>query len=224
MVPAQRGAISRRAFASGLGSLAAILPAVCSAQSLPGRAGWEPWKKIPSIVVLSAADDSRLSSLHEAVGFWNAVFVNLGSPFRLGRVSHSAEMIPRDELRRAWTVGSFEAIDRVSKVNGDIFVALTDSAGRPLTLRSPWGRKALVVIGGDLASLAPHPNGIQNVVAHELGHAIGLDHNNDTTALMCGGGARCNSKHARGGFLPLTRNDKLRLLEMYPPDWQEELP
>jgi Matrixin len=215
-------AMNRRAFIYGLGCLIAGLPGVGSAQPWRSPRNFEIWKKIPSIVVISAADDVRLPAVHEAVGFWNGVFLNLGTPFRLGRVTHSAETIPYDELRRLWTVDSYEALDRIAKVSGDIFVALSDLTEISFAAKSPWVRKALVVIGSDLTYLAPHPNGLQNMIAHELGHAVGLDHSSEAATLMCGGGVQCNFKNVRGGFLPLTRNDKLRLLEMYPPGWLEE--
>jgi hypothetical protein len=213
--------MNRRAFACGLTSLIAGVPSICAAQLWRGFRKFQPWRKSPSIAVLAAADDVRLSAVYEAVAFWNAVFVNLGTPFRLGSVAHRVVTIPRDELRIS-SVGSYEHLERSAKMSADIYVVLSDIPDRSFAAASYWVHKVLVVIGSDLAALAPHPNGLQNMIAHEFGHAIGLDHNTETTGLMCGGGASCDSRTMHGGFLLLTRTDKLKILEMYPPDWQEE--
>jgi Matrixin len=217
-----RRAFNRRVFIGGLGSIITTASTAYSAQSWRISPSSEAWKKIPSIVVMSNADDARLSAVYEAVAFWNAMFANVGSLFRLGRVTHTAETIPPVEIRRLWTVSSFAALDRVGNINGDIFVVLSDLAEASFTAKSPWVWKALVVIGSDLDALAPRPNGLQNMIAHEFGHAIGLDHNSEPATLMCGGSSRCHSKRVNDGFLPLTRRERVRILEMYPPDWAAE--
>ena len=213
--------ITRRTFTVGFGSIAVGVSNICAAQPRRISRSLEAWKKIPSIVVMSSADDVRLPAAYEAVAFWNAVLANLGSSFRLGRVTHAAETIPHAEIQRLWAVRSSAALDRVSDMTGDIFVVLSDLAEASFTTTSPWVWKALVVIGSDLAYLAQQPNGLQNMIAHELGHAIGLGHSSEPATLMCGGTAPCHSKRT-DGFLPLTRSDRLRILEMYPPDWREE--
>jgi Matrixin len=62
------------------------------------------------------------------------------------------------------------------------------------------------------------------VIAHEFGHAAGLDHNDDEAALMCGAKAWCQFNFRSDGTFPLTSDDKAKLLEMYPPNWQPTPP
>jgi len=59
----------------------------------------------------------------------------------------------------------------------------------------------------------------QNIIAHELGHAIGLGRNNDPTKLMCGRPVpgRPNDWRRTDGFVPLTDVEKAYLLKIYPP-------
>ncbi len=62
----------------------------------------------------------------------------------------------------------------------------------------------------------------RNVIAHELGHVIGLGHNSDEAALMCGSTPWCHFTAPADDFLPLTSQEKRKLLEMYPPSWRPD--
>jgi hypothetical protein len=55
----------------------------------------------------------------------------------------------------------------------------------------------------------------RHVVAHELGHAIGLGHNNDPHTLMCGPCQPLTAESDDTGFLPLTDADRARLVELH---------
>jgi len=66
------------------------------------------------------------------------------------------------------------------------------------------------------------PNVLRNVVAHELGHAIGLPHNDDPRLLMCGRPAPCRPDAFTSEtphFFPLSAAEKERLQKLYPSDW-----
>jgi hypothetical protein len=214
------GAMDRRTFILGLGSIAA--GSSSHAQSLPSRATmWVVWEEIPTIIVLSAEDDFRVSAIRASVDFWNAEFAQLGSPFRFGAIVHSLRSIAASDLLslKAGTVLP-PVTNSMREANGDVIVVLSDHAGfDPFAFPSPTLRKVLVAIPS-LSKLPSWPGYARNVVAHELGHAVGLGHNDDATSLMCGRRtARCDFL-PKDGFAPLTSAEKAKLLEMYPPTWQ----
>ena len=68
------------------------------------------------------------------------------------------------------------------------------------------------------------PNVARNVIAHELGHVIGLSHNADPTTLMCGRPASCypdffTSDEPR--YFSLADAEKDQLKRMYLKSWRQ---
>jgi hypothetical protein len=228
--------MNRRIFMGSAGgtfaSLACVRPAqawnALESQARKPLGLREAWRKIPSVVVLSDADDARLPAVYDAIRFWNDTFLSLGSPFHFGPVAHIAKAIPYDEVRQYrwvarlldWGTGWYDLPSRMVNIQGDVIVALSDgpvSSAAPLV--SP--RRVLVTIRKFQTYHTKPPttlNGAQDTIAHELGHAIGLGHNGDSTSLMCG---PCRFAE-REGFSALTDDEKGLLLEMYPPSWREQ--
>ena len=55
----------------------------------------------------------------------------------------------------------------------------------------------------------------RHVVAHELGHALGLLHNESPHTLMCGPCQPLTSEPDETGFLPLTDAERARLVAFH---------
>ena len=120
--------------------------------------------------------------------------------------------------QRQYSERDAAAVSRVVRFHpGDIVVVLSDADFISFSMHWSIG-KGLVGIKSGRAYPLTLPNVARNVIAHELGHAIGLAHNSGPTMLMCGRPAprrpiefRSSTEH----YFPLTGDEKALLLQLY---------
>lgn len=204
------------------GSLVAIVAAGAIAWS---TAFGGEWQKNPTITVISAANDPRREAVRDAVAYWNRTFAELGTPFRLGDVSWVTGTVPESDIqslaRQVRYYNPWPAIpDSIERYPGDLIVVLSDA--KFISFTALRGARAVIGIKDGTTPPLSLPNVVQNVIAHELGHAIGLDHNRDPQLLMCGRPAPCRPDAFEASsprMFPLSDEERSELLELYPRNW-----
>jgi hypothetical protein len=101
----------------------------------------------------------------------------------------------------------------LGQIHGDVIVLLSTQAimsfAWPVTDRGRY----ILAIQTDQAAPLNAPGMSRNVIAHELGHTLGLVHNSNSATLMCGP-CRAVFKPDAPAFLPLTAQDRARLLQL----------
>ena len=183
------------------------------------------WTKNPTITVVSEAGDPRRESVRAAVAYWNRTFAEVGTPLRLGEIAWVTDSVPDSDIqslaRQSRFYNPWPAIpDSIERYPGDLIIVLSNA--RFISFTALRGNRAVIGIKDGTIPPLSLPNVVQNVIAHEIGHAIGLDHNRDPQLLMCGRPAPCRPdafEASTSRIFPLSEAERSQLLDLYPRNW-----
>jgi hypothetical protein len=177
------------------------------------------------LVVSPSADDPRLALVRDAIAFWRDVFAKLGlePPFFEAGVGvaiadaraleNYAWQISRSAGRLPDGIAGPPPPPELLALEGDIIVLLSAQRLMPFARPMTDSRRYFVAIARDPSE---SDRVARNIVAHELGHTLGLRHGDDPTSLMC---EPCSTtaNDAGADYRPLTDADRARLVELYGP-------
>ena len=133
----------------------------------------------------------------EAIAFWNDTFEELGLDLELieevvirSPVERILENYARSISQRAGRLrpGPSEPDAPIEITDFDSNVVLLLSRQDLMSFAWPLPRRPghFIAIEEDRHAMAQNPNIARNIIAHEIGHTLGLSHNTDPTSLMCG--------------------------------------
>lgn len=171
----------------------------------------------------ASGSDGRIEAAREAVEYWNSVFADLSLHQPFGTMRFFEENIQED-LLEAYSNAVLEGAQQPTTPNAfttiafDVVLALSDASIISFATTSSSAGRWLVGIRTDRVVPLNLPNVPRNLVAHELGHVLGLGHNSDPTLLMCGRPASCRPGAFQSDeprFFELTESERALLVLLH---------
>ena len=182
------------------------------------------------VIITRDADDARVTQTREAVAFWNDTLSDLELGVRLREAelviaspdSRALENFARLVSQRGGRLPQGAAGPQPPSELTDIHAAVVVLLSRQPLMPFAWPLLDVASSTGYLVAIRavePRiPNDdkvLRNVIAHELGHTLGLIHNRARATLMCGPCSAAAAGDHPQEWLPLTSDDRLRLRALH---------
>ena len=180
------------------------------------------------VIITPDAADERVTSTREAVAFWNRMLSDLELGVRLREAeliiasSRALENYARQVSQRGGRLPRGAAgpqpPSELTELQADVVVLLSRQPLLPFAWplpSSPGSPGYFVAIRAAEPQRQGDDKVLRNVIAHELGHTLGLTHNRATAMLMCGPCSSAATEDNPQEWLPLTADDRARLRALH---------
>ena len=179
------------------------------------------------VVVVPEADDPRVEHTRAAIAFWNRTLADLGLDVRMREVEvvagppgmRAIETFARFVSQRGGRIPKGrdgpQPPPELTALGGDVVVLLSRQPLLPFAWPLIGSPDHLVAIRSLRPGRPRDDTVLRNVIAHELGHTLGLRHNRGGASLMCGPCSSLAARESPGGWLPLTERDRALLLALH---------
>jgi len=182
------------------------------------------------VIITPDAADERVTQTRAAVAFWNRTLSDLELGVRLREAeliiaspdSRALENYARQVSQRGGRIprgGAGPQPPRaLTELQADVVVLLSRQPLLPFAWplpSSPGSPGYFVAIRAAEPQRQGDDKVLRNVIAHELGHTLGLTHNRATAMLMCGPCSSAATEDNPQEWLPLTADDRARLRALH---------
>lgn len=193
---------------SARAAMTAALVVVYGCASAPR--GSVPPGNLWSVVVLGDSSDMRFDAVREAVMHWNALLDTIGVPLRLASPVTSSKRVPERVIRELSASVRSRRLQRhpeLDSIPGELVIALTNLDIISFGYSPQRLGRGFIALRSAFIPPLRLPNVARNIAAHEIGHVLGLPHNDRPGTLMCSGPEACRPTQFRSDtalFFPLT--------------------